>query len=180
MNDFNDLNESWAHVCCTACYELCVEVLDLTRVDKFESFSGGLSVWVKLQPQMVGGADKSQAQHGWTCESSQHMGCVVFTIIDLQVIRNNGRKSKADWGSSMCWTKWTSESNPSQAVKFKSFIFIIAINSVQHTVTWNNVSHSKTSLRQSSEKVLIRSFNNSLLKTIKNKAQLQFYLKEAE
>lgn len=87
--DYRD--ETWASFCCSACYALCVEVLVLylTRVDKFESFSGGLGVWVKLQPQMVGCADKSQAQHCRTCEGSQHMGCVVFTIIDLQGIKNN-------------------------------------------------------------------------------------------
>lgn len=56
----------------------------LTWVDQLESFAGALRVTVELQPQVVGGGDERQPQHGRAGEGAQDVRCVVFAVIDLE------------------------------------------------------------------------------------------------
>lgn len=69
----------------TCCFFDCLRLWALTRVDQFESFPGVLCVAVKLQPQVVRGGDQRQSQHGRARERSQHVGCVVFAVINLEI-----------------------------------------------------------------------------------------------
>lgn len=56
----------------------------LTRVDQLEALAGGLRVAVELQPQVVGGGDKRQPQHGRASEGTQDVGRAVFAVVDLE------------------------------------------------------------------------------------------------
>ena len=54
-----------------------------TGVDQFEALPVVLRVGVELQPDVVGGGDQSQAQHGGAGEGPQDVGGVVPAVVDL-------------------------------------------------------------------------------------------------